>query len=120
MNLYSKSSIVFATSILCGITLTVANSTSDPIAKDCINQQLRNHKNINNKNLEENIYSNYCNCIARVVRNLANDQQLSDMSALGTKPKPEWLKGIERSAQKQCMVDPQAKLQSAWYKFNVN
>ena len=90
----------------------LATVSSDPIAKNCINQQLRNHQNIKNKSLEASDFSNYCTCVARVVRNLANDQQLSELNSLTNQAKPEWLKVIERNAQKQCMVDPSAKLQS--------
>lgn len=90
----------------------IATLSSDPIAKNCINQQLRNHQNVKNKSLEASDFNNYCTCVARVVRNLANDQQLSELNSLTNQSKPEWLKAIERNAQKQCMVDPNAKLQS--------
>ena len=91
---------------------TIATVSSDPIAKNCIAQQLRNHQNVKNKSLEASDFNNYCTCVARVVRNLANDQQLSELNTLTNQAKPEWLKAIERNAQKQCMVDPNAKLQS--------
>ena len=91
---------------------SLATVSSDPIAKSCINQQLRNHQNVKNRSLEASDFSNYCTCVARVVRNLANDQQLSELNSLTNQTKPEWLKAIERNAQKQCMVDPNAKLQS--------
>ncbi|MEY2890077.1 MAG: hypothetical protein RIQ30_1677 [Pseudomonadota bacterium] len=90
----------------------LATVSSDPIAKNCIAQQLRNHQNVKNKSLEASDFNNYCTCVARVVRNLANDQQLSELNTLSNQAKPEWLKAIERNAQKQCMVDPNAKLQS--------
>ena len=101
------SSVLFVTS-----SPSLATVSSDPIAKSCINQQLRNHQNVKNRSLEASDFSNYCTCVARVVRNLANDQQLSELNSLTNQTKPEWLKAIERNAQKQCMVDPSAKLQS--------
>ena len=111
-----KSIPIFAT-VLSSVLLvtsspTIATVSSDPIAKNCINQQLRNHQNIKNRSLEASDFSNYCTCVARVVRNLASDQQLSELNSLTNQTKPEWLKVIERNAQKQCMVDPSAKLQS--------
>ena len=89
---------------------TLATLSSDPIAKNCVNQQLRNHQNVKNKSLDASDFNTYCTCVARVVRNLANDQQLSELNSLTNQAKPEWLKVIERNAQKQCMVDPNAKL----------
>lgn len=91
---------------------TLATLSIDPIAKNCVNQQLRNHQNVKNKSLDASDFNTYCTCVARVVRNLANDQQLSELNSLTNQAKPEWLKAIERNAQKQCMVDPNAKLQS--------
>ncbi|NDB10023.1 MAG: hypothetical protein EBX98_07235 [Burkholderiaceae bacterium] len=38
--------------------------------------------------------------------------KLIELNTLTNQAKPEWLKAIERNAQKQCMVDPNAKLQS--------
>lgn len=93
-------------------SMTFANPNGDPLAKSCIDQQLRNHQNVKNRSLDASDFSNYCTCFARVVRNLASDQQLSQLQASPHQAKPEWLKGIERSAQKQCMIDPSAKLQS--------
>ena len=82
---------------------TLATLSSDPIAKNCVNQQLRNHQNVKNKSLDASDFNTYCTCVARVVRNLANDQQLSELNSLTNQAKPEWLKVIERNAQKQCM-----------------
>ena len=111
-----KSTIIlaslFSSLLLLTTSATLASGSSDPIAKSCIAQQLRNHQNVKNKSLEASDFSNYCTCVARVVRNLANDQQLSELNSLTNQAKPEWLKVIERNAQKQCMVDPNAKLQS--------
>lgn len=103
---------LFTSLLLVTSSPATATLSSDPIAKNCINQQLRNHQNIKNKSLEASDFNNYCTCVARVVRNLANDQQLSELHSLTNQSKPEWLKVIERNAQKQCMVDPSAKLQS--------
>lgn len=104
--------IVLSSALLITSGPSLATVSSDPIAKNCIAQQLRNHQNVKNKSLEANDFNNYCTCVARVVRNLANDQQLSELNALTNQTKPEWLKAIERNAQKQCMMDPNAKLQS--------
>ena len=111
MNVTQTLTTVAASLLLLGATPTQATST-DPIAKSCIDQQLRNHQQLNNKSLEASDFNTYCTCVARVVRNLASDQQLSQLNSLANQPKPEWLKGIERNAQKQCMMDPSAKLQS--------
>ncbi len=104
--------IVLSSVLLISSGPSLASVSGDPIAKNCIAQQLRNHQNVKNKSLEANDFNNYCTCVARVVRNLANDQQLSELNTLTNQAKPEWLKAIERNAQKQCMVDPNAKLQS--------
>jgi len=98
--------------LLAASSPAIATLSSDPIVQNCINQQLRNHQNLKNKSLEASDFNNYCGCVARVVRNLANDQQLSELNSPTNQTKPEWLKGIERNAQKQCMVDPNTKLQS--------
>jgi hypothetical protein len=103
---------VLSSLLLAAASPAIATLSSDPIAQNCINQQLRNHQNLKNKSLEAGDFNNYCSCVARVVRNLANDQQLSELNSLTNQTKPEWLKVIERNAQKQCMVDPNAKLQS--------
>ena len=104
--------IVLSSVLLISSGPSLASVSGDPIAKNCINQQLRNHQNVKNKSLEASDFNNYCTCVARVVRNLANDQQLSELNAMTNQAKPEWLKAIERNAQKQCMMDPKAKLQS--------
>ena len=104
--------IVLSSVLLISSGPSLASVSGDPIAKNCINQQLRNHQQLKNKSLEASDFNTYCTCVARVVRNLASDQQLSQLNSLANQPKPEWLKGIERNAQKQCMVDPNAKLQS--------
>jgi hypothetical protein len=101
-----------ASLLLLGTAPTQASLSTDPIAKGCIDQQLRNHQQVKNRSLEASDFNTYCTCVARVVRNLASDQQLSQLNSLVNQPKPEWLRVIERSAQKQCMVDPNAKLQS--------
>ncbi len=103
---------VLSSLLLVTPSTSLATVSSDPITKNCINQQLRNHQNVKNRTLEASDFNNYCTCVARVVRNLANDQQLSELNSLTNQSKPEWLKVIERNAQKQCMVDPNAKLQS--------
>jgi hypothetical protein len=92
--------------------IAFAIPSNDPLVQACINQQLRNHQNIKNKRIEPGDFSNHCTCVARVMRNLANDQQLSELNSPGHQTKPEWFTEIERSAQKQCMIDPQSKLQS--------
>ena len=105
-------STLLSSLLLVTSSTSLATVSGDPITKSCINQQLRNHQNVKNRSLDANDFSNYCTCVARVVRNLANDQQLSELNSLSNQAKPEWLKVIERNAQKQCMVDPNAKLQS--------
>ncbi len=112
MNVTQTLTTVAAILLLLGAASTQASSSTDPLAKGCIDQQLRNHQQLKNKSLEASDFNTYCTCVARVVRNLASDQQLSQLNSLANQPKPEWLKGIERNAQKQCMVDPNAKLQS--------
>ena len=104
--------IVLSSVLLISSGLSLASVSGDPITKNCINQQLRNHQNVKNKSIEASDFNHYCSCVARVVRNLANDQQLSELNAMTNQAKPEWLKAIERNAQKQCMMDPKAKLQS--------
>ncbi len=89
-----------------------ATQNNDPLIKNCINDQLRNHQNIKGKSLDASDFNQYCSCVARVVRNGINDQQLNELSRNSPKAKPDWLKRSERDAQKQCMNDPLAKSQS--------
>ncbi len=88
-----------------------ATQGNDFLVKSCINDQLRNHQNLT-RSLEASDFTQYCSCVARVVRNGISDQQLNELSQNTPKTKPDWLKRSERNAQKQCMMDPLAKSQS--------
>jgi len=99
-------------SFLINSSFAFATQNNDPLIKNCISDQLRNHQNIKSKPLVASDFNQYCSCVARVVRNGINDQQLNELNQNAHKVKPDWLNRSERDAQKQCMNDPLAKSQS--------
>jgi hypothetical protein len=99
-------------SFLINSSFAFATQKNDPLIKNCISNQLRNHQNIKSKPLDASDFNQYCSCVARVVRNGINDQQLNELNQNAHKAKPDWLNRSERDAQKQCMNDPLAKSQS--------
>jgi len=93
-------------------SFALAIQNNELLIKNCISDQLRNHQNIKSKPLDASDFNQYCSCVARVIRNGINDQQLNELNQNAQKAKPDWLKRSERDAQKQCINDPLAKSQS--------
>jgi hypothetical protein len=88
---------------ICGYTQ--AQSISGDFQKNCVQEQLQEHKDIQKKKFSEEDFKPYCSCLAEYISKSANNKQVNEL-LMNPKAKPEWLKAIELKAMKACIADP--------------
>ncbi|MBU3563418.1 MULTISPECIES: hypothetical protein [Polynucleobacter] len=102
---------IFRTALSLAFLLVVANpSFAQAISKDyqknCISEQVAEHKDLKGKTLTEEDFTAYCGCQAEFVAKNASNRQVNEL-IMNPKIKPEWLKAMELKGMKACvMVDP--------------
>jgi hypothetical protein len=94
--------------LLTGLLISIsgyvqAQAISADFQKNCIQEQLQEHKDIKKKSLTEEDFKPYCNCLAEYVSKNASTKQVNEL-AMNPKSKPEWLKSIEQKAMKSCLA----------------
>jgi hypothetical protein len=82
---------------------TQAQAISSDFQKNCIQEQLEEHKNIKKKSLDDEDFKSYCRCLAEYISKNANNKQVDEL-VMQPKARPEWLKVIELKAMKSCIV----------------
>jgi hypothetical protein len=71
--------------------------------KNCVQEQLAEHKDINKKSFTEEDFRPYCSCLADYISKNASNKQVNEL-VMSPKAKPEWLKVIETKAMKSCLA----------------
>jgi len=83
-----------------------AQAISSDFQKNCVQEQLAEHKDIKKKSFAEEDFRPYCSCLAEYISKNANNKQVNEL-VMNPKAKPEWLKVIETKAMKSCLAsDP--------------
>jgi len=80
-----------------------AQAISSDFQKNCIQEQLAEHKDIKKKSFTEEDFKPYCSCLADYISKSANNRQVNEL-VMNPKAKPEWLKVIETKAMKSCLA----------------
>ncbi len=80
-----------------------AQAISGDFQKNCVQEQLAEHKNIKKKALTEDDFKPYCNCLAEYISKSSSNRQVNEL-LMNPKAKPEWLKEIELKAMKSCLT----------------
>ena len=83
-----------------------AQAISSDFQKNCVQEQLAEHKDIKKKSFAEEDFRPYCSCLADYISKNASNKQVNEL-VMNPKAKPEWLKVIETKAMKICLAsDP--------------
>jgi len=83
-----------------------AQAISSDFQKNCVQEQLAEHKDIKKKSFAEEDFRPYCSCLADYISKNASNKQVNEL-VMNPKAKPEWLKVIETKAMKSCLAsDP--------------
>ena len=80
-----------------------AQAISSDFQKNCIQEQLAEHKDIKKKSLTEDDFKPYCKCLAEYVSKNSSNREVNEL-LMNPKAKPEWLKETERKAMKSCLA----------------
>ena len=80
-----------------------AQAISSDFQKNCVQEQLQEHKDIKKKSLTEEDFKPYCNCLAEYISKNSSNRQVNEL-LMNPKSKPEWLKTIELKAMKSCLA----------------
>lgn len=83
--------------------LAQAQAISSDFQKNCIQEQLTEHKDIKKKSLTEENFKPYCKCLAEYVSKNSSNREVNEL-LMNPKAKPEWLKDVERKAMKSCIA----------------
>jgi hypothetical protein len=97
-----------STLLIIGFSLSVcgyaqAQAISGDFQKNCIQEQLAEHKDIKKKSLTEDDFKPYCKCLAEYVSKNSSNREVNEL-LMNPKAKPEWLKEAERKAMKSCLA----------------
>ena len=83
-----------------------AQAISSDFQKNCVQEQLQDHKDIKKKTLTEDDFKPYCNCLAEYISKNSSNRQVNEL-LMDPKAKPDWLKALELKAMKSCLAsDP--------------
>jgi len=83
-----------------------AQAISSDFQKNCVQEQLAEHKDMKKKSFAEEDFRPYCSCLAEYISKNANNKQVNEL-VMNPKAKPEWLKVIETKAMNSCLAsDP--------------
>ena len=80
-----------------------AQAVSGDFQKNCVQEQLAEHKDIKKKSLTEDDFKPYCKCLAEYVSKNSSNREVNEL-LMNPKAKPEWLKEVERKAMKSCLT----------------
>jgi len=80
-----------------------AQAISSDFQKNCVQEQLQDHKDIKKKSLTEEDFKPYCNCLAEYISKNSSNRQVNEL-LMNPKLKPEWLKALELKAMKSCLA----------------
>lgn len=80
-----------------------AQAISGDFQKNCVQEQLAEHKDIKKKSLTEEDFKPYCKCLAEYVSKNSSNREVNEL-LMNPKAKPQWLKEIERKAMKSCLA----------------
>ena len=80
-----------------------AQAISNDFQKNCIQEQLQEHKDIKKKLLTEEDFKPYCSCLSEYISKNASNRQVNEL-LMNAQAKPEWLKAIEAKAMKSCLA----------------
>jgi len=80
-----------------------AQAISGDFQKNCVQEQLSEHKDIKKKSLTEDDFKPYCKCLAEYVSKNSSNREVNEL-LMNPKAKPEWLKAIELKAMKSCLA----------------
>jgi ABC-type thiamine transport system substrate-binding protein len=101
---------IFCISLSFAFLLVIANQSfaqviSKDYQKNCVSEQVNEHKSVKGKKLTAEDFSAYCTCQADFINKNATNTQVNEL-VMNPKAKPEWLKAIELKAMKVCITDP--------------
>lgn len=82
-----------------------AQAISQDYQKNCVREQVAEHKGTKGKALAEDDFTAYCTCQAEFIAKSASNRQINEL-VMNPKAKPDWLKVIELKAMKACITDP--------------
>ena len=80
-----------------------AQAISSDFQKNCVQEQLQDHKDIKKKTLTEDDFKPYCNCLADYISKNSSNRQVNEL-LMDPKAKPDWLKALELKAMKSCLA----------------
>jgi uncharacterized protein with von Willebrand factor type A (vWA) domain len=80
-----------------------AQAISSDFQKNCVQEQLQEHKDIKKKSLTQEDFKPYCSCLAEYISKNASNRQVNEL-LMDAKAKPEWLKAIELKGMKFCLA----------------
>lgn len=80
-----------------------AQAISSDFQKNCVQEQLQDHKDIKKKALTEDDFKPYCNCLAEYISKNSSNRQVNEL-LMDPKAKPDWLKALELKAMKSCLA----------------
>jgi hypothetical protein len=79
-----------------------AQAISTDFQKNCVREQVAEHRGTKGKELTEDDFSVYCTCQAEYISKNARNSQINEV-LMNPKAKPEWLKALEPKAMKSCL-----------------
>ena len=82
---------------------TQAQAISSDFQKNCVQEQMAEHKDVKKKSLSEDDFKPYCKCLAEYVSKNSSNREVNEL-LMNPKSKPEWLKEVERKAMKSCLA----------------
>jgi uncharacterized protein with von Willebrand factor type A (vWA) domain len=80
-----------------------AQAISSDFQKNCVQEQLQDHKDIKKKTLTEDDFKPYCNCLAEYISKNSSNRQVNEL-LMDPKAKPDWLKALQLKAMKSCLA----------------
>ena len=80
-----------------------AQAISSDFQKNCVQEQLQDHKDIKKKSLTEEDFKPYCNCLAEYISKNSSNRQVNEL-LMDPKAKPDWLKALQLKAMKSCLA----------------
>jgi ABC-type thiamine transport system substrate-binding protein len=102
---------IFRTALWLAILLAISNQSfaqtiSTDYQKNCVSEQVAEHKDLKGKTLSAEDFTAYCTCQAEFINKNATNRQVNEL-AINPKAKPEWLKAMEARVMKACIAaDP--------------
>lgn len=97
-----KSKLLIIGFLLSISTYSQAQAVSSDFQKNCVQEQLAEHKDIKKKSLTEEDFKPYCKCLAEYVSKNSSNREVNEL-LMNPKAKPDWLKEVERKAMKSCL-----------------